>query len=136
MERGLPPVAAAPQQKEVVVAKAAVLLLADIETHADMGRAANALTTVEEFKEEGDEVTLIFDGAGVRWAAELTDPNSRLKGAFEKVKDKVAGACHFCAGAFGVREELEEKGVPLLRDHKGHPSVRGLVADGFEVITF
>jgi hypothetical protein len=98
-ERGLPPVAAASQQKEVVVAKAAVLLLADIETHADMGRAANALTTVEEFREEGDEVTLIFDGAGVRWAAELTDPNSRLNGAFEKVRDKVAGACHFCAGA-------------------------------------
>ncbi len=118
------------------MAKAAVLLLADIETHADMGRAANALTTVEEFKEHGDDVTLIFDGAGTRWAAELTKPDNRLNPAFEKVRDKVAGACHFCAGAFGVRDELVANGVPLLRDHKGHPSVRGLVADGYEVITF
>jgi hypothetical protein len=118
------------------MAKAAVLLLADTETHADMGRAANALMTVQEFAEEGDEVTLIFDGAGTRWAAALVKEENKLHPAFEKVRDKVAGACHYCAGAFGVREELEQSGVPLLSEHKGHPSVRRLVADGFEVITF
>jgi hypothetical protein len=116
--------------------KAAILLLADIETHADMGRAANALMTAQEFAEEGDEVTLIFDGAGTRWAAELVKEENKLHGAFERVQDKVAGACHYCAGAFEVREELEESGIPLLREHEGHPSVRGLVADGYEVITF
>lgn len=118
------------------MAKAAVLLLADTETHADMGRAANALMTVDEFKEAGDEVVLLFDGAGTRWAAELMKPDHLLSGAFEKVQDKVAGACHYCAGAFGVREQLEAKGVPLLRDHKGHPSVRGFVDAGYQVITF
>ncbi len=116
--------------------KAAILLLADTETHADMGRAANALTTVQEFAEEGDEVTLIFDGAGTRWAAELLKEDNKLHPAFEKVRDKVAGACHYCAGAFEVRDELEDSGIPLLREHKGHPSVRRLVADGFQVITF
>jgi hypothetical protein len=35
-----------------------------------------------------------------------------------------------------VREELENSEVPLLREHNGHPSVRRLVAEGFEVITF
>ena len=101
------------------MAKAAVLLLADIETHADMGRAANALMTVEEFQEGGDEVTLIFDGAGTRWAAELGKPDNGLNRAYENIKDNVAGACHYCAGAFGVREELEAQGFPLLREHKG-----------------
>jgi hypothetical protein len=118
------------------MAKAAVLLLADTETHADMGRAVNALTTVQEFAEEGDEVTLIFDGAGTRWAAALVKEENKLHPAFEKVRDKVAGACHYCAGAFEVREELERSGVPLLREHNGHPSLRSLVNDGFEVITF
>jgi len=116
--------------------KAAVILLADTETHADMGRAANALTTVQEFAEAGDDITLIFDGAGVRWAAALLKEDNQLHGAFEKIRDKVAGACHFCAGAFHVRDELEGSDVPLLRDHKGHPSLRGLVADGYEIITF
>jgi hypothetical protein len=118
------------------MAKAAVILLADTETHADMGRAANALTTVSEFHEEGDEVTLVFDGAGTRWAAELVKEENPLHSAFEQVRERVAGACHYCAGAFHVRDQLEASDFPLLGDHKGHPSVRGLVADGFEVITF
>ena len=116
--------------------KAAVVLLADIESHADMGRATNALTTVQEFAEAGDDVTLIFDGAGVRWAAELLKDDNQLHGAFAKVRDNVAGACHYCAGAFHVRDELESSHFPLLREHKGHPSLRGLVADGHEIITF
>ena len=81
-------------------------------------------------------MTLIFDGAGTRWAAELVKDDNKLHPAFEQVRDKVAGACRYCAGAFEVREELEESGVPLLGDHKGHPSLRSLVADGYEVITF
>ncbi len=116
--------------------KAAVVLLAGTDSHADMGRAANALTTVQEFAEAGDECTLIFDGAGTLWAAELLNEDNQLHGAFEQVRDRVAGACHHCAGAFGVRDQLEQRSFPLLRDHKGHPSLRGLVADGYEVITF
>lgn len=116
--------------------KAAIVLLAGTESHADMGRAANALTTVQEFAEAGDETTLIFDGAGTLWAAELLNDENQLHGAFERVRDHVAGACHHCAGAFGVRDQLEQQEFPLLRDHKGHPSLRGLVADGYEVITF
>ena len=116
--------------------KAAVVLLAGTDTHADMGRAANALSTVQEFAEAGDQTTLIFDGAGTLWAAELLKEDNRLHDAFENVRDRVAGACHYCAGAFGVRDQLEEQSFPLLRDHKGHPSLRALVADGYEVITF
>ncbi len=116
--------------------KAAILLLADIETHGDLGRAVNALTTVREFADNGDDVTLIFDGAGTRWAAELAKEDCRLHPAYERIRSRVAGACRYCAGAFEVREELERAGMPLLDDHIGHPSVRRLVADGYEVITF
>ena len=116
--------------------KAAIVVLADTETHGELARLVNALSTADEFKEHGDEVTIIFDGAGVRWAAELSKPDHRLHERFEGVRDKVAGACHYCAGAFDVRDELEQIGFPLLRDHKGHPSLRSLVHDGYEVITF
>lgn len=52
------------------------------------------------------------------------------------MRDKAAGARHYRAGAFEVREEPEQIGVPLLREHNGRPSLRSLVDDGFEVITF
>lgn len=116
--------------------KAAIVLLAGTDSHADMGRAANALSAVDEFSEAGDESTLIFDGAGTLWAAELLKEDNQLHGSFEKVRDHVAGACHYCAGAFGVRDQLTQQGFPLLRDHKGHPSLRALVVDGYEIITF
>jgi hypothetical protein len=122
--------------RETKVDKAAIVVLADTETHGELGRLVNALSTADEFKEHGDEVTIIFDGAGVRWAAELSKPEHRLHEKFEGLRDKVAGACHYCAGAFEVRDELEQIGFPLLRDHKGHPSLRSLVHDGYEIITF
>jgi hypothetical protein len=46
--------------------KAAIVLLADTETKEGLGRMSNALTSVREFKEENQEVTLIFDGAGTK----------------------------------------------------------------------
>jgi hypothetical protein len=57
--------------------RTAIVVLADTETH-ELGRMVNVLSTADEFKENGDEVTIIFDGAGVRWAAELSKPDHRL----------------------------------------------------------
>ncbi len=99
---------------EARTAEAAVVIMADTETRAGTARAANALTTAYEFKEAGDEVTLVFAGAGTKSAGKLSDPDHRLHRAFGMVKDEVAGACKACAVSFGVREEVEAGGVPLL----------------------
>jgi hypothetical protein len=118
------------------MAKIAVIVLADTETHGDLGRIANALTTVSESKEAGDAVELIFDGAGTKWVPELSKADHKLHPAFDNVRDKVAGACEFCAGAFGVKEQVRAVDVPLLDEYHDHPSLRKRVAEGFEVITF
>lgn len=49
------------------MAKMSVLVVADTETHADVGRIANALELVKEAKEAAADVELVFDGAGVKW---------------------------------------------------------------------
>ena len=117
------------------MSKAAVIVFADTETRGDLGRIANALTTTREFKEAGDEVTLLFDGAGVKWVAELSRPDHRLHDAFIGLKDTVGGACSYCASALGVRQAVEASGVKLLSDYQDHPSLRALVASGHEIIT-
>lgn len=116
--------------------KAAVVLLAGTGSHADMGRAANALETVKQFQKARDEVRLLFDGAGTQWVPELADPDHKLHGDFEAVQKSIAGACEFCANAFHVVEEVRSSSVPLLDEHDGHPDVHGLVDEGFEIITF
>ena len=118
------------------MAKAAVVILAGTESHPDVGRLVNGLETAKEFAEtEGDDVELIFDGAGTQWIPELEDEDSDYHELYQAVKDD-ASACDFCAGAFGVADAVGDSGVVTLADHDGHPSIRSLVDDDYEVITF
>lgn len=119
------------------MSKAGVVVFAEVDgTHGDMARVLNALQVAGEFKEAGEQVRVIFDGGGVMSIAALTQPEHRLHGAYEKVQDKVVGACAFCANAFGVKEQLVEADIKLLADYKQHPSLKTLVDEGFEIITF
>lgn len=118
------------------MAKAAIVILAGTESHADNGRVVNGLVAAREFAEnEGDEVELIFDGAGTQWIPELEDEANDYHDLYRSVREN-ASACDYCAGAFGVDEAIEDAGVAQLDDHEGHPSVRSLVADDYEIITF
>lgn len=116
--------------------KVAVVVLADGETHESLGRLVNGLIAAKELKEAGDEVRLIFDGGGTKGLAEVAQPNHRAHALYEGVKETIVGACRYCAGAFGVREELERLNVPLLDEYAQHPSLRGLIAQGFQILTF
>lgn len=118
------------------MSKAAVVVLADTESHADLGRVVNALETAKEFAESNDdEVELIFDGAGTQWIPELEDEDSDLFELYQSVRTDAA-VCDYCVGAFGVDEEVNEAGIERLDDHDGHPSIKSLVDAGYEVITF
>ncbi len=114
----------------------AVVVLADTETREGLGRVVNALTTAKEFRAAGDEAAVVFDGAGTRWVAELGAAEHRYHGLFEEVRDSIAGACSYCASAFGVRQAVEEAAIPLLEDFDRHPSLRTYVVDGYAVVTF
>src|SRR5919201_821277 len=100
------------------MAKVGIVLLADVDTQGDKGRAFNALTTTREFKEAGDEVVLLFEGAGTKWVRELERDDGRFGEAFAQVKD-VAAACKHCASVFEVVEAAVAAGVTVfaLTDH-------------------
>ena len=116
--------------------KAAVVILAGTESHADTGRLVNGLEAAKEFAEtEGDDLELVFDGAGTQWIPELEDEDHDYHELYQAVQDEAA-ACDYCAGAFGVDEQIDDAGVVTLDDHEGHPSIRSLVDDDYEIITF
>ncbi|MBI3977908.1 MAG: DsrE family protein [Chloroflexi bacterium] len=99
-------------------------------------KAAKLAGCRKEFIEGHDEVRLIFDGAGTRWIGELAKPEHRAHGLYEAVKHNIAGVCAFCAAAFGAREAVRASGLPLLDEYEHHTSLRKLVTEGFQVITF
>lgn len=118
------------------MAKAAIIILSGTGSHAQGGRVANALEAAKEFAEnDEDELELIFDGAGTEWIPELENPDHDFHGLYQAVKDDAA-ACDHCAGAFGVDQGVNDSGMVRLDEHDGHPSIRSLVADGYEVITY
>ena len=116
--------------------KVTIVLLAGADTPGDTGRMVNALTTAKEMGEAQDEVTVVLDGAGTRWGAELAGTEHKYSPLFEDIKPLIAGACAYCSRAYGVKDQVEGAGIPLLSEYADHPSVRALIADGYQVITF
>ena len=114
----------------------ALLVLAGTDTPSDLGRVVNALQIARELNDAGDEVTVIFDGAGTQWVPTLIDEDHKYHPLFAKTRSVIAGACSYCAGAYGVKEDIEGTDVDLLDEFDGHPSVRKLLSNGYQVITF
>lgn len=116
--------------------KIGIVVLAGTDGSGDLGRVVNALETAKEFHQAGDEVELIFDGAGTQWIRELAKEDHQYHGLYEEMKETITGACSYCAEAYGVQAAVKREGVTLLDEHEGHPSLRRLVSAGFQVITF
>ena len=118
------------------MARIAVLVLAGTDTKGDLGRVVNAFETANEFSGGDDDLQLIFDGAGTQWIEVLADPEHNYHDLYRDVKGAITGACQYCANAYGVKQSLQDEGITMLKENRGHPSIRSLVTQGYQVITF
>jgi len=116
--------------------KVAIVVLADTTQADGLGRIVNALMAAKEFKDSKDDVQLIFSGAGTKWLGEIADPRHKLHGVYTDVKDRIAGACGFCASAFGVTDSVKGCGVGLMEEYGTNMSFRRLMDEGYQVITY
>jgi DsrE/DsrF-like family len=123
--------------------KAAIIVLSDPKSGTDeaLGRFFNALATAYDHKEHGDEVTILFQGAGTRWAGEMANEEHPVYALYKAVEDKVAGVSCGCADVFGASTDAVKNGFDLLTDNavpgtSGLPSLQKLRADGFEIMIF
>ncbi len=123
--------------------KAAIIILSDPKSGSAeaLGRVFNALAAAYDLKQKGDEVTVLFQGAGTRWLGELTKDDHPAHALFEEVRDTVAGASSGCADVFGAREEVVASGFDLISQNpvpgtSGLPSIQALAAQGNTVLTF
>lgn len=123
--------------------KAAIIILSDPKAGAEesLGRVFNALAAAYDFKEQGDEVTILFHGTGTRWPGILQNPEHPAHNLYEAVSDKVAGVSCGCADVFGSSEEVVKSGLDLITNNpipgtSGLASLRSLRAEGFTLLTF
>jgi hypothetical protein len=116
--------------------KAALVVLAGMELREGLGRVVNALVTAKELQARGDEAVLVFDGAATQWIPALADESHRYHALFQQARPAIRGACDYCAQAYGVRDQVEAADIPLLDEYERHPSLRSLLADGYQIVTF
>ncbi len=118
------------------MSKIAIIILSDTNTIEAMGKVSNAFMMASEAIEMGDELKIIFEGAGSKWISQLETEDHRLHTLYKEIKEHVTGVCSYCAQVFGATKQVENAGLKLISEYKQHPSLRQLVHDGFEVITF
>jgi hypothetical protein len=111
--------------------KTAIIILSDPKSGGDeaLGRVFNGLAAAHDIKQSGGEVTIIFQGAGVRWASLITQTDHPLHGLYELVKSNVAGVSCGCADFFGVAEETKACGFEFIKDNP-IPGTSGLASFG------
>jgi hypothetical protein len=116
--------------------KIAIIVLSDTNTIEGMGKVSNAFMLANEIIENGDELRIIFEGAGAKWIGELEKEDYKLHEMYKGIKSHITGVCMFCAQVFGVKNEINKAGLTLLDEYNSHPSLRKLFVEGFQVITF
>ena len=118
-----------------VTHKVAIVIYSNVTTEAQ-SRAYRAFGFAAELLAAGDDVTIVFDGGGSATLAAVLDPKHDLHRAWSKVAPALRGACGYCAKAYGVQEVLKAAGIPLLTEDRGHASLRALLGEGRQIITF
>jgi len=123
--------------------KTAIIILSDPKSGSEeaLGRVFNALAAAYDYKQAGDDVEILFQGAGTRWVGELSNTEHPAYALFETVKNTVAGVSCGCADVFGATEEVEKSGFDFIKDNSvpgtsGLPSLRKLTAEGYNILTF
>ncbi len=122
--------------KGIILPKAAFVILASGDSPESLGRVVNALMGAYEMMESGQEVKIVFDGAGTQAAAALSAPDHKYHDLFRLVQSKVSGICSYCANAFGVAPKIEQANLPFADDFKGHPSFKSLLEEQYQILTF
>ena len=123
--------------------KIAIVLMSDPKSGSEesTGRALNALALAYECKTAGDEVALLFKGAGTRWPEQLSRIDHPGNARYNDVRDTVRGASRGCAERYGAAAGVQAAGVDLIADAAlpGTPGVLGLrryLEEGWETVIF
>ena len=86
----------------------------------------------------GDAVQVVMEGESTQLVAELVQPENGLNRLWQADCDQylVARACKACAQKPGARQPIEDTGLALLDDMKGHPGMAAFREQGYDIITF
>ena len=122
--------------------KTAIVVLSDPNGGEEaLGRLFNALAAAYDFKARKQEVQVLFQGAGTRWAGLLDAQDHPAHDLYQAVQDTVVGVSSACSDVFGARESAQKSGFDFITGNavpgtSGLPSLARYAADGYTLLTF
>jgi len=110
------------------MSKTAIVIYSDPKSGSEeaLGRLFNGMFVAYELLEKKQDVALIFQGTGVRWASELVKPEHPAHALYNAVKDSVVGVCGGCADVFGATQDAKNAGANLIHE-KAIPGTSGII---------
>ena len=123
--------------------KAAIIILSDPATGSEdaLGRLFNGLAAAYDFRQNGDDVSIIFQGAGSRWTDYIIREDHPVHALYKAVENDIAGVSSGCADVFGASDAVIKNGFSLIKENRvpgtsGLPSLQKLIEKGYSIITF
>jgi predicted peroxiredoxin len=113
----------------------AIVIYSNVTTEAQ-SRVYRAFGFAAELLAAGEDVTLVFDGGGSATLAAVLDPGHDLHRSWTRAAPALRGVCSYCARAYGVQDALRTAGIAMVADDRGHASLRALLAEGCQIVTF
>jgi hypothetical protein len=99
---------------------------------------AHVMLYALDFHAKGHEVKVVLEGAATRLITELAQPGKPFANLYSQLREKglLSCICRACSQKMGTLEEAERQGLEIVGDMQGHPSIAGLVEEGFEILPF
>lgn len=73
---------------------------------------------------------------GTKWINQLSKKDHKANALYELGKDKVEGACSFCATVYVAKDSVQECKVKLVDEFEQHISLKKLLSEGFHIMNF
>jgi len=98
----------------------------------------HVLLNALDMKKKVYEVKVIIEGAATKLVPELAKEDNPLHKLWEKAKSAglVDGVCKACSNKMGALDAAKDKGLALLDEMTGHPSMARYREQGFEIVSF
>ena len=121
------------------MSKSAIIILSDPKAGLDesTGRLLNALAAAYDYQAAGEEVKIIFQGAGTRWPAIIQKEDHIANKVYKMVEKNIEGVSAACTTIWGA----EPSGLDLIANNPlpGTPGLSSFVKlqkEGYTILNF
>jgi hypothetical protein len=120
-----------------------IVIFSDPKTGSDeaLGRLFNGFAAAYDIKQQGGNVSIVFQGAGTRWTSHITQADHPAHELYKSLKDNIVGVSCGCADIFGATDDAVKNGFDLIKESpipgtSGVPSVGKLLKSNTTILTF